>query len=124
MIWWGDGILILPLTIAAIFCVKGCNMATVSELTVEDVANYLRLDDVSEIEEAEIEMFMDSAKAFLKSNTGLTYEEIDDLPDMVHPYLLYISEQFDNRNGHIENKQTTKNPSILETIRRHSINYV
>lgn len=96
----------------------------VSDLTKEQIANYLRIDSPSETELTEIEMFMDSAKEFIRSMTGLTDAEIDEHADMVHPYLLYISEQFDNRNGHIENKQTTVNQSILETLRRHAKNYV
>jgi len=69
-------------------------------------------------------MFMDSAKASIRSMTGLTQTEIDELDDMVHPFFLLVSEQFDNRNGHIDSKQTTMNQSIMETIRRHSVNYL
>ena len=96
----------------------------VSEVTVEYVANYLRLDDPSEIELSEIEIFMDSSKAMIRSTTGLSDSEIDEHDDMVHPYLLYIADQFDNRNGHIENKQSTVNQSIMETLRRHAVNYI
>jgi len=96
----------------------------VSDITATDVANYLRIDDPNEVELSEINMFMDSAKASIRSMTGLTQEEIDDLDDMVHPFFLLVSDQFDNRNGHIENKNTVVNQSIMETIRRHSVNYL
>lgn len=96
----------------------------VSEITTKQVCDYLRLDEPSEIETTEVEMFMASARESLRSMSGLTDEEIDELADMVHPFFLLVSEQYDNRNGHIESKQTTKNPSILETIRRHAVNYV
>ena len=96
----------------------------VSEITVQQVVDYLRLDDPSEIELSEVEMFMDSAKAYMTSFTGLSLDEIDKHDDMVHPFFLYVSEQFDNRNGHIENKNTTVNQSIAETLHRHAVNYV
>jgi hypothetical protein len=96
----------------------------VSDITLEQVCDYLRLDDPTEIEEAEVQIFMDSAKATICSMSGLTQAEVDEFDDMVHPFLLLVSEQFDNRNGHIENKQVTQNQSILETIRRHAVNYV
>lgn len=96
----------------------------ISEITVSQVADYLRLDDPSEIEETELEMFMASALDTVKSVTGLTAEEIDDHADLMHPYLLLISDQFDNRNGLIENKQSTVNHSIMETLKRHAINYL
>ena len=97
---------------------------SISDITVAQVADYLRIDDPSEVEMSEIEMFMDSAKASIRSMTGLSQEKLDELDDMVHPYFLLIAEQFDNRNGHIENKQTVMNQSIMETIRRHSVNYL
>lgn len=96
----------------------------VSDITLQQVADYLRIDDPSEIETSEIQMFMDSAKATIRAMSGLTDAEIDEFDDMVHPFFLLVSEQFDNRNGHIENKQVTQNQSILETIRRHSVNYL
>jgi hypothetical protein len=96
----------------------------VSDITAADVADYLRIDDPSTVELSEINMFMDSAKASIRSMTGLTQAEIDELDDMVHPFFLLVSEQFDNRNGHIDSKQTTMNQSIMETIRRHSVNYL
>ena len=97
---------------------------SISDITAAQVADYLRIDDPSEVELTEIQMFMDSAKASIRSMTGLTQEEIDDLDDMVHPFFLLVSDQFDNRNGHIENKNTVINQSIMETIRRHSVNYL
>lgn len=97
---------------------------SISEITAAQVADYLRIDAPNEVELSEIEMFMSSAKASIRSMTGLTQEEIDKLDDMIHPYFLLISEQYDNRNGHIENKQTVMNQSIMETIRRHSVNYL
>ena len=96
----------------------------VSEITTQFVTDYLRIDEASEIETSEIEMFMEAAKADIKSMTALTIEEIDELPDMVPCYLLLISDKFDNRNAMIENKASTKNPAVMEIIRRHAKNYV
>ena len=96
----------------------------VSEITKELVEDYLRLDDPEEIEETEIEIFMASAMDTIRSVTGLTDEEIDKHEDLVHPYLLLVSDRFDNRNGLIENKQATVNHSIMETLKRHAVNYL
>lgn len=96
----------------------------ISEITLENVADYLRLDSPSKIEETELEMFMASALDTVKAVTGLNAEEIDEHSDLVHPYLLLISDQFDNRNGIIENKTATVNHSIMETLKRHATNYL
>ena len=96
----------------------------ISEITAEDVANYLRLDEPNEVEEAAIAMFMASARDTVRAVTGLADEEIDEHADLVHPYFLLISDQFDNRNGLIENKQSTVNHSIMEALKRHAVNYL
>jgi len=49
----------------------------VSEITVNNVVEYLRLED-GEYNEAEIENLLNVAKQFVKSYTGLTDEEIDE----------------------------------------------
>ena len=56
---------------------------SISDITAAQVADYLRIDDPSEVELAEIQMFMDSAKASIISMTGLTQEEIDDLTEEI-----------------------------------------
>ena len=118
---WVDGSYGLPPTMSRI---RKDKVMSISDITAAQVADYLRIDDPSELELSEIQMFMDSAKASIQSMTGLTQEEIDALDDMVHPFFLLVSDQFDNRNGHLDSKQTTMNQSIMETIRRHSVNYL
>ena len=99
-------------------------MMKISECTAEFVADYLRLDDPSDIEMSEIKMMMESAYATVQSVTALTDEEIEDKADLIHPYLLIISDMFDNRNAHLDSKATTPNESIMATLKRHAKNYL
>lgn len=96
----------------------------VSEITTENVINYLRIDDASEIETAEIEMMMEAAKSAQRSNTGLSETEIDEHDDLAIAFLLRVSGMFDNRNAQLDSKNTTPNPTIEEIEKRCAVNYL
>lgn len=55
----------------------------ISEITVENLINYLRLspEEIDEKEAAEIRTFLETAKEFIYSYTGLTPEEADNHED-------------------------------------------
>ena len=43
----------------------------VSEITVKDIANYLRLSEVSEEDNKNIELFLNIAKNYIENYTGI-----------------------------------------------------
>ena len=49
----------------------------VSEVTVDDLVNFIRLDEPNEIEPSELERMKDSAVAHIKTYTGLDDESLD-----------------------------------------------
>ena len=63
-----------------------------SEITVSDLCEYLRTDDTKQLI-----IMLNSAKAYVKSYTGLTDEEIDKHEDITHAIFVLVSEMYDNR---------------------------
>ena len=60
-------------------------VSKVSEITIKDVADYIRLDDY---EERDIETYLNIAKSYISSYTGIPVtseegESLDDFPDFV-----------------------------------------
>ena len=57
----------------------------VSELTVADIADYLRImpGDLDETEKKAMAGFLEAAKSYVMSYTGLTEAEVDTYPDIV-----------------------------------------
>lgn len=94
----------------------------ISEVTQEYIANYLRLDEPTEIELQEIEIMSVGAKAYIKSYTGLSDEEIDQHDDITHAYLILIADMFDNRNLYIEGKASNVNKAVNCILGLYSIN--
>ena len=68
----------------------------VSELTVADIADYLRImpGDLDETEKKTMEGFLEAAKSYVMSYTGLTEAEVDTYPDIVPAACCYDGRRF------------------------------
>ena len=64
----------------------------VSEITENDVAEYLRTSDTTQLK-----IMLDSAKSYVRSYTGLTDDEIDKHEDITHAIFVLVSDMYDNR---------------------------
>lgn len=82
----------------------------ISEMQEVQVADYLRLDDYRE---EEIKRLLDTAKAFIRSYTGLTDEEIDTHEDFYIVVLVLCQDMHDNRCMYVDKGNLNK---VVETI--------
>lgn len=94
----------------------------ISEVTVTDLADYIRLDEPTEVEIAELERMRESAIAEIASYTGLSREEIDTHEDLTQAFFIIVADMFDNRNLQIDYKQTARNKSVDIILGMHSMN--
>jgi hypothetical protein len=91
----------------------------VSEITVADIAAYLRLED-EEYTEQEIQMLIDTAKAFIRSYTGLDDTAIDLHEDFTIVVYILCQDMYDNRTLYVDKNNLNK---VVETIlSMHSTN--
>lgn len=82
----------------------------VSEIEAEDVAGYLRLDTY---EDKEIVPLIESARAYIRSYTGLSDEEIDAHEDFYIVILILCQDMYDNRCMYVESSNLNK---VIENI--------
>lgn len=94
----------------------------ISEVTVDYLASYMRLDDPTEIETAEISNMLASAKAYIKGYTGLDDEALDMHEDITQALFVIVADMFDNRNLYIEGKASNVNKAVECILGMHSIN--
>jgi len=85
---------------------------TVSQITVNEVASYLRLEE-DEFSESEIANLLAVAKKFIKSYTGLTYDEIDVYEDFYIVVMVLCQDMYDNRSLYVDKNNLNK---VVETI--------
>lgn len=88
----------------------------VSEITINDVAEYLRLEEV----ESMLFNLLDTSKKFIKSYTGLTDEELDKHEDFYIVVMILCQDMYDNRVYYVDKNNLNK---VVETILgMHSVN--
>jgi len=84
----------------------------VSEITVNHVADYLRLE-TGEYSDTELQVLIDTAKAFIKSYTGLDDTGIDLHEDFVIVVYILCQDMYDNRSLYVDKSNLNK---VVDTI--------
>lgn len=90
-------------------------VSKVSEITIEDVAKYIRVDDY---DESEIETYLNIAKSYISSYTGIPItneegESLDDFPDLVIVVYVLCQDMYDNRTLYVDKNSINK---MVQTI--------
>lgn len=89
-------------------------VSKVSEITIEDVADYIRID----YEERNIETYLNIAKSYISSYTGIPItseegESLDDFPDFVIVVYILCQDMHDNRTLYVDKTNINK---VVQTI--------
>ena len=91
-----------------------------SELTVQDIADYLRLSELTTEDEALLPTILEAAKAFIYKYTGLTVTQADLSKDITIAALVLCQDMYDNRAYYVDSSNVNK---VVEAILGlHSVN--
>ena len=90
----------------------------VSEITTQNVADFLRLDATDPI----LTPMMAATKQFIMDYTGLSEDELDDHEDFYIAYMVLVQDMYDNRSMYIEKSEI--NHVVDSILFRHRINFV
>lgn len=87
----------------------------VSEITVKNLADYLKLDYSSLAEEEIIELatFLQAAQRFIADYTGLSDDEIDEHEDLLIAVFVLVQDMYDNRCYYVDKSNLNR---VVETI--------
>ena len=92
----------------------------VSEITNQDIADYIRLTEVSETDSSLLDNLINIAKNFIKENTGV--ENLDEFDDFIIVVFILCQDMYDNRTLYVDKTNLNK---VVETILgMHSLNNV
>ena len=90
----------------------------VSEITVNYLAEYLRIYELDENETALLNNLLNVAKSYIKSYTG--QDDLDKYQDFVIVTLVLVQDMYDNRTLYVDTKNIN---TVVETILgMHSVN--
>lgn len=88
---------------------------TVSKITINDIANYLRIsrNEMDTSLGLELKTYLNVVKKYIKDETGLTEEEIDKHEDFIIAVYVLCQDMFDNRTLYVDKSNTNK---VIDTI--------
>jgi uncharacterized phage protein (predicted DNA packaging) len=96
-------------------------MSTISEITVDDLADYLRLpEDRTEAEDKMLQTLLSAAKSYMVGYTGHTVEELDEYEDCTIVVYVLCQDMWDNRTLYVDKSNVNK---VVESIlNMHRVN--
>lgn len=92
----------------------------VSDITYNDIADYIRLIEVSQEEQNLLTKLIGIAKAFVKDNTGV--EDLDEFDDFVIVIFILCQDMYDNRSLYVDKKNL--NHVVENILGMHSVNNI
>ena len=101
----------------------------VSEITAKDIANYLRLSEISEEDEKDIKLFLNIAKNYIENYTGIPQksenvedETLDTYSDFVIVVYVLCQDMYDNRTMYVDGKNINNTvKTILDMHTRNNL---
>ena len=92
----------------------------VSDIAVSDLADYLRIEELTEDETKTLVNLLEVAKAYIEHYTGRTEAELDNYSDFVIVVFVLVQDMYDNRTMYVNSNNLN---TVIETILgMHSIN--
>ena len=83
----------------------------VSTITCDDIANYIRLQEVDEADKKLLNALITIAKKFITENTGV--KDLDEYDDFIIVVFILCQDMYDNRTLYVDKTNLNK---VVETI--------
>ena len=92
----------------------------VSQITAQDVADYLRIVELTQDDINTLNTLLTVAKVYVGEYTGRTIQELDDYKDIIIVILILCQDMWDNRTLYVDTDNANK---VVESILGlHSVN--
>ena len=85
----------------------------VSEIQANDVAEYIRIDEVTASDTVLLTTLLSIAKEFIKNYTGRNDEDLDKYTDFIIVVFILCQDMYDNRTMYVDKSNLNK---VVETI--------
>ena len=95
-------------------------MEKVSEITYNDLAEYLRIDEPTPSDQLTLMSLKKVAVSFIVGYTGLTEAEIDVFADFVIVVLILVQDMYDNRTRYVDGSNL--NQTVEAILGMHRVN--
>lgn len=101
----------------------------ISEITENELANYLRISEVSDQEKKELKTYLNIAKNYISNYTGISEksgneedETLDSYSDFIIVVFILCQDMYDNRTLYVDGKNINKTvQTILDMHTRNNL---
>lgn len=94
----------------------------VSDITVQALADYLRVADPSDADNTLLAAIIKAVPAYMSKYTGLSAADLDKSSDLVVAALCLAQDMYDNRSMYVDS--TKQNLTVQSILDMHSINFL
>ena len=96
------------------------NITAVSQITAQDLADYLRLSEVTEDDTNTLNTLLTVAKVYVAEYTGRSIQEMDLYRDIIIVILILVQDMYDTRALYVDKSNVNK---VVESILNlHAVN--
>ena len=92
----------------------------VSQITVEDLADYCKIDELTDAEKNTLSTIFGAAKSYIEQYTGHTENELDFYKDFVIVVFILVQDMYDNRTMYVDSGNV--NTVVDSILGMHSVN--
>lgn len=89
------------------------NISKISDITYQDIANYIRLSEVSEDDQNYLTMLINISKDYILKYTGIEEDNLDNYTDLIIVVFVLCQDMYDTRAMYVDNSNLNK---VVETI--------
>ena len=95
-------------------------ISAVSQITAQDVADYLRISEVTQDDTNTLNTLLTVAKSYIMQYTGRTEEDLDNIQDFIIVVFILCQDMWDNRALYVDSNNVNR---VVESILGlHSVN--
>ena len=89
------------------------NITKVSDITYSDIANYIRLSEVSTNDQNYLTTLINISKDYISKYTGIAITDLDNYADFIIVVFVLCQSMYDVRSLYVDNSNLNK---VVETI--------
>lgn len=89
------------------------NITKISEITYQDIAEYIRLSEVSQDDQNLLNNLKNISIDYISKYTGIANEDLDKYNDLVIVVFILCQDMWDNRTMYVDNNNLNK---VVDTI--------
>lgn len=84
------------------------NITKISDITYRDIANYIRLSEVTEDDQNYLTMLIKISKDYILKYTGIDEDNLDNYTDLIIVVFVLCQDMYDTRSMYVDNSNLNK----------------